>query len=363
MPDPVSAAIGVGGSLVTSSMAGSSARSAAREGAAGQIEAARIGAQAGAFRPVGVSTRFGQSQFVTEIDPSTGLPVLKEAGYTLTPEVAALQEQLLGLAPGSLERAEGAYGRIAPVEQAAQGLFGLGAQYLGESPEAIRQRFINQQTALLDPIRQAEEQRLGASVFGRGRAGLNIGGGGQPELAALAGARRTQDLQLAAAAEQAAQQQIQFGQGLFGQGASLLGQVPAYQVAALSPYSAYLSGAQTIEQLGQEPLRLGAELGGRASTAGAQGGQLLAAAGQNAANLRMQGSLVGPTMLANTANQLFSNPYVMQGMSNMSNPFAVGGMFSPYQVSTQGPSGMNAASMLAQQNAAFGDMTPVPVAP
>jgi hypothetical protein len=123
-----------------------------------------------------------------------------------------------------------------------------------------------------------------------------------------------QDLQLAAGAEQAAQQQINFGQGLFGAGAGLLGQVPAYQTAALSPFSAYLGGAQTIEQLGQEPLRLGAELGGRQSTAGAQAGQLLAQGGANAANLRMQGALVGPTMFAGTTNALLSNPYVARSL-------------------------------------------------
>jgi hypothetical protein len=308
----------VAGSLIT----GSAAKSAANTGADAQLEAARIGAQAGAFRPVNVSTRFGGSQFVTETDPETGLPILKEAGYTLTPEVAALQEQLLGLAPGALTRAAGAYERIAPVEGAAQGLFNLGQQYLGESPQAVAQRYMEQQQALLEPSRMAEEQRLASSVFGRGRAGLNIGGGGQPELAALAGARRMQDLQLAAQAEQAAQQQIQFGQGLFGQGASLLGQVPAYQTAALSPFSAYLGGAQTIEQLGQEPLRLGAELGGRQSTAGAQGGALLAQAGQNAANLRMQGALVGPTMMMGTANQLLGNPYFAQTLFGQPNPAA-----------------------------------------
>jgi hypothetical protein len=308
------------GSLFGGMAAGKGAASAGRSAAAAQLEAARIGAQAGAFRPVGVTTRFGQSQFVTETDPATGLPVLKEAGYTLDPQIAALQEQLLGLAPGALTQAEGAYQRIAPVEDAAQGLFDLGQQYLGESPQAIAQRYMTQQQQLLEPARMAEEQRLASSVFGRGRAGLNIGGGGQPELAALAGARRMQDLQLAAGAEQAAQQQIQFGQGLFGAGAGLLGQVPAYQTAALSPYSAYLGGAQTIEQFGQEPLRLGAELGGRQSTAGAQAGSLLAQAGANAANLRMQGSLVGPTMMMGTANQLFGNPYFSQTLFGQPNP-------------------------------------------
>ena len=317
MPDPVSALAGA--TLGSAVIGGSAAKSAASSGAAAQERAAMIGAQAGAFRPVGVTTRFGQSNFVTEIDPATGLPVLKEAGYTLTPEMAALQDRLIGASPEALERGLGAYGRIVPVEEAAQGLFGLGAQYLGESPEAVRQRYIEQQTALLDPIRQREEQRLAGSVFGRGRAGLNIGDIGQPELFSLAAARRQQDLQLAAGADEAAMRNIKFGESLFGGGASLLGTVPAYEVAALSPYSAYLSGAQNIEQLGQEPLRLGAELGGRQSTAGAQAGQLLAQGGANAANLRMQGSLVGPTMMMGTANQLLGNPYFMQSMGGMFN--------------------------------------------
>ena len=305
--------------LIGAKMAGDAAKSAANTGANAQLESARIGAQAGAFRPVGVSTRFGQSDFQMGTDPETGLPILESAGYTLDPEIAALQERLLGMAPGSLTRAEGAYGRIAPLEGAASGLFNLGQQYLGESPEAVRQRFMQQQTALLDPIRQREEERLSASVFGRGRAGLNVGDIGQPELFALASARRQQDLGLAAAAEQAAQQQIQFGQGLFGQGANLLSAVPAYEVAAMSPFASYLSNAQIIEQLGQDPLRIGSELGNRQSTAGAQGGSLLAQAGQNAANLRMQGSLVAPTMYANTANQLFSNPYFMNSMFGQPN--------------------------------------------
>jgi hypothetical protein len=317
---PIGAALAIaGGSIIAGSMASRSAERAAGTSANAQLESARIGAQAGAFRPVGISTRFGQSNFVNETDPDTGLPVLKEAGYTLDPEIAALQERLLGMAPGSLTRAEGAYGRIAPVEGAASGLFNLGQQYLGESPKAVAQRYMQQQQELLEPARMMEEQRLASSVFGRGRAGLNIGGGGQPELASLAGARRMQDLQLAAAADQAAQQQIQFGQGLFGQGANLLGAVPGYEVAAMSPFSSYLSGAQTLEELGQRPLALGSELGNRASTAGQAGGSLLAQAGQNAANLRMQGSLVGPTMFANTANQILGNPYFMNSMFGQPN--------------------------------------------
>ena len=315
MPIGIGPALAIaGGSILGAGIAGSAAKSAASSGANAQLEAARIGAQAGAFRPVNVSTRFGQSQFVTETDPATGLPVLKEAGYTLTPEMAALQEQLLGLAPGSLTRAASAYERAAPVEAAVPGLFALGGEFLGATPEEIRRQYIEDQLAVLEPGRIREEQRLERTSFGRGRTGLNIGDIGNPDLYSLAAARRQQELGLAAGAEEAVRQRISTGTGLFGTGMNLLGTVPAYEAAALSPFSSYLSGAQNIEALGQEPLRLGAELGGRQSTAGAQAGQLLAQGGANAANLRMQGSLVGPTMFAGTTNALLSNPYVARSL-------------------------------------------------
>ena len=336
----------VAGSVIT----GSAAKSAANTGANASLESARIGAQAGAFRPQNITTRFGSSNFQMGTDPETGLPILESAGYELSPELASLQDRLIGFTPGALERGLDAYNRIRPIEEAVPGLFGLSTQFLGESPQAIRQKYIDDQLAALEPSRIREEQRLGASVFGRGRAGLNVGDIGSPDLYSLAAARRQQELGLAAGAEDAVRQRIATGTGLLGTSVDLLGAVPAYETAALSPYSSYLSNAQIIEQLGQDPLRLGAELGGRASTAGQAGGQLLAQAGQNAANLRMQGSLVGPTMMAGTLNNVLGNPYLMQGMSNMSNPFSVGGMFSPYQVSTQGPSGLTQSQILTSQN-------------
>ena len=314
MPDIGTAAIAVGGNLISGKMAGDAAESAAEAGAAGNIAAARIGAQAGAFRPQNITTRFGSSNFQMGTDPETGLPILESAGYELSPELASLQDRLIGITPGALERGLDAYNRIRPIEEAVPGLFGLSTQFLGESPQAIRQRYIDDQLAALEPSRIREEQRLAASVFGRGRAGLNVGDIGSPDLYSLAAARRQQELGLAAGAEDAVRQRIATGTGLLGTSVDLLGAVPAYQVAALSPYSSYLSNAQIIEQLGQDPLRIGSELGNRQSTAGQAGGSLLAQAGQNAANLRMQGSLVAPTMYANTANQLLSNPYLMNNM-------------------------------------------------
>jgi len=143
-----------------------------------------------------------------------------------------------------------------------------------------------------------EEQRLAASVFGRGRAGLNIGTQGQPELAALAGARRQQDLALAANADQAAQQRIGFGAGLFGTGAGLFGTQYGLQTQALAPFQQQFGVSQLLEQAAQQPLDIGAQLGGRTATAGANVGQTLLSGGLGAAQTQLQGSLVGPSLMA-----------------------------------------------------------------
>jgi hypothetical protein len=156
-----------------------------------------------------------------------------------------------------------------------------------------------EQYALLDPVRQREEQRLGAGVFGRGRAGLNVGDIGQPELFSLASARRAQDLQLAQQAEQAAQQQLQFGAGLFGTGAQQLAQQYGIPTQALGPLQSYLGTSQTIEELGQQPFQLGLAVGGAAQPGATAGAQLLssglsqAATTQQAAAQAASGQLTG----------------------------------------------------------------------
>lgn len=291
---PTGAAIGAG--LGGSLDAGRSAERAASTAAAAQTRAAQLSAQASAFRPVGMTTRFGTSQFDVTTDPVTGLPTLTGARYTAAPEIRALQDRLSALYGTSLGQAEAAQAAGAPLGAAGQGLFGLGAQYLATSPEAARQQYINEQMALLDPVRAREEQRLASSVFGRGRAGLNVGDIGQPELFSLASARRTQDLQLAAQAEQAAQQRAQFGAGLFGTGGQLIGNQYALQTQALAPFQTQFGIQSALEQAALQPLELGANLGGRAiNTAGAQA---LLQGGLGAAQTRLQGGLVGPTLMA-----------------------------------------------------------------
>jgi hypothetical protein len=277
---PITAAlIGGGAALLGGAMAGSSARSAASTAASAQRDAARLAAEEQRFRPVGMTTRFGRSMF--EFGPEGRL---SGASYEASPEIRALQDRLSALYGTSLDQAAAAQGT-------AQGLFGLGAQYLATSPEEARQQYINEQMALLDPIRAREEERLASSVFGRGRAGLNIGDIGQPELQALASARRTQDLQLAAEAERAAQQRIGFGAGLFGTGYQL-------QTQALAPFQTQFGTQQLLEQAAQQPLDIGAQLGGRTATAGANVGQSLLQGGLGAAQTQLQGSLVGPSLMA-----------------------------------------------------------------
>ena len=250
-----------------------------------QRQAALQGAQVSAFRPVGMTTTFGTSDFgITDVG---GVPRVTSASYQLSPELKALQDQLFGLTGGAMGYAQGAQQAAAPLGAAAQGLFGLGGQYLAMSPEQARNQYMQEQYAMLDPIRQREEQRLGASVFGRGRAGLNIGDMGQPELFALASARRGQDLQLAAQAEQAAQQRAQFGAGLFGTGAGLLGSQYGIPTQALGALQSYLGTIGSIEGLGQEPFRLGLQVGG-ASQPGANIGSQLLSSGLSSAALTQQ---------------------------------------------------------------------------
>jgi hypothetical protein len=331
------ALIGGGLGLIGSSMAGRSAERAADRSAGAQLQASREAAAAQAFRPVGMTTRFGTSTFGFDGDRLTS------AGYEASPEIQALQDRLSALYGSSLGQAEQAQALGAPLGQAAQGLFGLGSQYLAMSPEEARQQFMQEQYAMLDPIRQREEQRLGASVFGRGRAGLSVGDIGQPELFTLASARRGQDLQLAAAAEQAAQQRAGFGAGLFGTGAGLLGTQYGLQTQALSPFQSQFGVSQLLEQAAQQPLDIGAQLGGRSATAGANVGQSLLQGGLGAAQTQLQGGLVGPSLLASNLSNFGQQYLQQQQQQNLFNqlyaPTGFGGMSgfnwqSPAPIST-----------------------------
>jgi hypothetical protein len=324
MPFIIPAAIVGGASLLGGAMQSNAAKSAANTSAQAQLESARLAAEAAKFRPVGVTSRYGTSNF--QFDPNG---YLSGAGYTVSPELQAYQNRLQGLTGNALTQAEMAQQQYAPLQQAAGGLFGLGQQYLAQSPQQVAAQYMQQQQDLLAPSRERQMALLQNQLYQQGRSGLSVGATGTrpsgaaglgattPELEAYYNALAQQDAQLAAQSQQAGQQNVAFGTGLLGQGAGLLGQYQAGQVGALSPFSAYLGAGSTIESLGQQPLDIGAQLGGRAATAGGNVGQSLLQGGLGAARTIQaanSGSAIGSALTG-----LSNNPYVGYGLQNYFN--------------------------------------------
>jgi hypothetical protein len=322
---PIAAAAIMGGaSLLGGSMQSRATRQAAETSARAQLESARLAAEASKFRPVGVTTRFGSSNF--QFDPSG---YLTSAGYTVSPELQAYQDRLQALTGGALTQAEMAQQQYAPLQQSATGLFGLGQQYLQQTPEQVASQYMRQQQDLLAPSRERQMAQLQNQLFQQGRGGLSVGATGArpsgaaglgattPEMEAYYNALAQQDLQLAAQAQQAGQQNVAFGAGLLGTGAGLMGQYQAGQVGALSPFTSYLGAGSTIESLGQQPLEMGSALGGRAATAGANVGQALLTGGLGAARTLQAAS--GQSGLGAALTGLGNNPYVGYGLNQYFN--------------------------------------------
>ena len=273
--------------------------------------------QAAAFRPVGMTTRFGTSQF--QVDPVTGQ--LTSAGYTLSPEAKAQQDRLAALANQGLTQAEQAQQQFAPLQTGAQSLFNLGNQYLAQSPEAVAQNYLNQQMALLQPGRELELANLQNKLQQQGRAGLSVAQGGAygattPELQALYNARAMQEAQLAAQAQQAGQQQVTFGAGLLGQGTTAMGNYYAGQQAAYAPYTTALGQVQGLETAAQQPLTMGAQLGQYAAQAGANVGRL-GLSGAGASTALATGSAATTNPYSSLLSGLASNPALGQGIANL----------------------------------------------
>jgi len=324
-------------------------------------------AQAAQFRPVGVTSRFGTSGFTYDDQGR-----LTGAGYQVAPDVAAMRERLLGQAGTNLEQATQAAGQIAPVGAAAQSLFNLGQGYLAESPQAAAQRVMQQQQSLLQPGREQQLAQLTNQQFQQGRLGLGVGGtsgaGGSvamgasnPQLQAYYNALAQQDAQLAANAMQQGQQQTSFGAGLFNTGANLLGQVPAYQVAALAPYTQYLTGASTAEALGQNPLDVSTKLGAQQSTSGAQVAGILNTAAaraytpaQEAATMKQQALTGGIAGLSDPVAKLiasFSGLGMPTGLSQT--------VMTPEQAAQQQQSFFDMFGQYAQPNFNYADASTI----
>lgn len=279
------------GSVVGGYLQGEAAKDAASTSANAQLEAARIAAEAQKFRPVGVTSRFGSSNF--EFDENG---YLKGAGYTASPELLGYQDFLSGQGPQT--------------QQDVAGLLSLGRGYIGEDPNAVRQRYIQQQRALLAPENEQALAGIRNNLFQQGRGGLATGAtneGGlmatNPEMAAYYNALAKQNAALTAGADQAAQQQVTFGQGLLS--------------SAYSPLQTNVGLNATFEELAQSPLSIGANLGGQSAQYGSNVGRSLLEGGMGAAATMQKANSYSPW--GSAISGASSNPQVQNALGNWMN--------------------------------------------
>jgi len=265
-------------SIVGGVMQGNSAQDAANTSAQAQRDAAA----AAQFRPVGVTTNFGTSNFTT--DPNSGY--LTGAGYNLSPQLQGLSSgllsgaagynyqpntswvggvvdnslagmrmaaaqapnafnagnQLYAQAPNLFNKGESAYGQgnmlfgqganLFPQGNTqflnAQKVANAGAGYLSTDPAAAQAAYVARSQEALAP---KDEQTLAAlrnSIYQRGRAGLATGGtsagnmmASNPELAAYYNSLGQRNLDLNNQAAAQARADTTLGSTLFGQSANI----------------------------------------------------------------------------------------------------------------------------------------------
>jgi len=229
-----------------------------------------------------------------------------------------------------LSDAERARSQYAPLTGAASSLYGLGEQYLAESPEQVAAKYMARQQDLLAPSRERQMAQLQNQLFQQGRGGLSVGATGArpsgaaglgattPEMEAYYNALAQQDAQLATQAQQAGQEQLKFGAGLFGVGSNLLDQYQQGQVGALRPFEAYFGQEKAIEGVGQQPLDIGINIGAKGMSPSAA--NALFTGGTNAA-----GTMAGANAYNPLATALISgsqNPQLRNAFA--ANDFGVG---------------------------------------
>ena len=309
-PSAIQGLLNAGGSYLTSEQA----KTAAQTQADAQIRAAQIAADAARFRPVGVTTRFGSSNFQTDAQGN-----VIGAGYTPSAEIKGYQDRLSALANQGLTGAEGAQAAYAPLTGAAQNLFSLGQSYLAKTPEQAAQEYISKQTALLAPSRENQLAELRNRQFQTGRGGVATAQGGNlmatnPEMAAYYNSLAQQDLVLAAQADQEARNRIQFGSGLFDTGAGLQGKYYAGQTAALAPFTNPMDVTTGLENLAQQPMTLGTQIGAKTTAGAAQAGMLTGQGITSAAGTMAPANAysLGGNVLAGVAN----SPNVTGALNN-----------------------------------------------
>ena len=350
--------LGAGAMAQQNKVSQAAAEAAQRQALAGGQTAANMAA----FKPVGTTTRFGTSSF--QFDPTTGQ--LTSAGYNPSALTQGYQNQLAGMTGQGLLQGQqqqnlasqylasqqgqpvSALGSQLMASQAGQPLTALGQQYLGESPEAIRQRYVQQQTALLAPQQEQQLAGIRNNLFQTGRTGLATGATSagdlaatNPEMAAYYNSLANQQRQIAAGADTAAQQQAQFGANLYGTGTNLtqgqqvagaglysagLGLTQQGQqfgqslgASAFSPFTAGFGAQGAVETAAQQPLTLSTDLAKLQAASGANQGQLYGQGAQAAARM----GLLPEMQTSNTATILGGLASPTSGLGN-----AFSGLFS-----------------------------------
>lgn len=295
MPLTAAAIVG-GGALLGGYLQGNAAKDAAETSANAQLQSAKIAADAAKFRPVGITNTFGSSSFGFDRNGN-----LKSAGYTLSPELKAMQDQIMGYTRQGLTD-------TGQLQALARG-------YLATTPQEAAAQYIQQQQGLMQPARDVELAKIRQNLFNTGRGGLSVSQGGtlgasNPELQAYYNAIAQQDAQLAAQADQYGRERTNYGVGLLS--------------SAYSPFQTGIGLASTLEDLGQQPFALGLNVGGRSSQAGANAGQSLLAGGMSAAKTMQAANSYSP--FGSTISGLSSNPQFTNAFGNwLSNQYNYGG--------------------------------------
>jgi hypothetical protein len=265
------------------------------------------------FRPVGTTTTFGTSNFA--IDPTTGN--LTSAGYSLSPELKAYQDSIMGSNRASLND--------------ATNISNLGRGYIAQSPEAAAQQYMADQLALLQPGRDVESARLANQLQQTGRTGVSVAQGGNlgmanPEQQALANARSMQDLQLAARAQQEGRDRTTFGRGLL--------------TGAYDPFNAGIKTAAGVEALGRQPFDISTELAKLTSASGANAGRLgltadmsaadaILSANKNSPTASVLGGLGGSSLFNNALGKAFGNTGAGSALAKYLSSLGTGGGINP----------------------------------
>lgn len=308
-------AIAGGAGLLGGIMQGQSAADAARTAGQSNIEAARIAAEAAKFRPVGITSRYGSSNFQTDANGN-----LIGAGYMASPELQAMQNRIDALNAQNLGYAEQAPSLYNPLLGGAQTLFNQAALGLKATPEQQAADWLSKQQALLAPSREQAWANLANTQQNTGTTGLKVAQGGNllsanPQAAALANAQAMQDLQLAANATQAGQQATNFYGGLFSNAGNLTSQYGQGLTGGFAPFSQGFNVGQSLESAAQQPLTLGAGLGGQSAAYGANVGRFITQGAQAATPYQYMAGSYNP--LGNVLQGIGTSPNFVRSVGGL----------------------------------------------